>query len=83
MQKISKIVPIVSQNSDPLPGRALSVSGGRHPSWLQRLSQRFEKWRQIRKSRKALSEMTEAQLRDIGLSRAEANREYRRSRYIG
>lgn len=80
-----KIVPIVSFSKTGMAvenGRAVS---GLPPVlvtiWLK-VRSGYRRWREIRRSRRALCRLTQDQLRDIGLSRGEASREYRRSFYI-
>lgn len=83
MRKINKIVSIVSFNSADLlplhPNRAVGNEGMR---FMTRLRDWIVRWQSIRRSRKALCHLTTDQLRDIGLTRSEATREYRRSYYI-
>lgn len=79
MQKINGIVPIVSveasRNPELNPTHAAVGIAIRLKAWIVR-------WQRVRKSRKALCHLTSDQLRDIGLTRSEATREYRRSYYI-
>lgn len=49
---------------------------------LERWTAAFLRWREIRNSRRALNRLTADQLRDIGLTRAEARREYQKSYYV-
>ncbi|WP_147177891.1 MULTISPECIES: DUF1127 domain-containing protein [Alphaproteobacteria] len=49
---------------------------------MARLWQRLSHWRMKRAGRLALSELTNDQLRDIGLTRVEADREVRKSRLL-
>ncbi|QJQ97233.1 DUF1127 domain-containing protein [Halomonas sp. PA5] len=50
----------------------------RMPPWYARLWARSKRWRQLKRERRQLRELSDALLRDIGLTRREADREWRR-----
>lgn len=50
--------------------------------WLARLWQGLSHWRMKRAGRLALHDLTEDQLRDIGLTRIDAEREVQKSRLL-
>ncbi len=84
MVKSLENVPIVTpkshvdRNSRALPAILRALLG----ELLERWTGAFLRWREIRNSRRALNRLTADQLRDIGLTRAEARREYRKSYYV-
>jgi uncharacterized protein YjiS (DUF1127 family) len=55
---------------DVLTGRAVTVSAS------------FKEWLQLRRTRQSLMELTDEQLRDVGITRRMADREAAKSRFI-
>lgn len=55
---------------DVLSGRAVTVSAS------------FKEWLQLRRTRQSLMELTDEQLRDVGITRRMADREAAKSRFI-
>ncbi len=44
-------------------------------NWLQRLDRRLRRWQQVRSERRQLWSLSDAMLKDIGLTRADVERE--------
>ena len=61
-----------------LPARQFRRDSGNR-GWLAKLGSVLRRWDDIRRSRRALHQMTDWELRDIGLRRDEARAEYRKS----
>lgn len=72
--RIVTIVPFSERNKGGL------VHGLRQ--LLSRMRRAHGNWRMRRNSRRALANLTEFELRDIGLTRGQAREEYRRSFYL-
>lgn len=49
-----------------------------HEGWLLRMGKRLRRWQQLRHERQELWRLSDATLKDIGLSRADIEREARR-----
>ena len=84
MAKSIENVPIVTPEShvDRNSRAHLAVLQVLLGGLLERWTGAFLRWREIRNSRRALNRLTADQLRDIGLTRTEARREYRKSYYV-
>lgn len=59
---------------EDMQGQAKRVSA----SWLQRLDRRLRHWQQLRRERQQLWSLSDAVLKDIGLTRADVEREANR-----
>ena len=66
----------------PLGRSVVEAPRGQGLGFLPRLWQGYCRWRRRRASRIALYRLTDVQLRDIGLTRVEADREVHKSRML-
>lgn len=79
----SNIGTIVSIDTGVKPeGAKRTVQGVAVMAVLSLAAARFLRWRELRRSRRALERLSETELRDIGLTRNQALTEYRKSLYI-
>ncbi len=82
MRHISKNDANVTLHMVGPAGKAETISPGRLRKWLRVVAGRVRQWAERRKSRRALSRLTDTELRDIGITRNQAREEYRKSLYI-
>jgi uncharacterized protein YjiS (DUF1127 family) len=66
---------IERRTAEPSESSANRITDGSLPSWLLRLADKLQLWRERHRQRRSLARLSDHMLKDLGLSRGEVWRE--------